>query len=332
MKYRVPDYYKDFSCIGSKCKNNCCIGWEIDIDDKTLKDYYQVEGEFGKRLHDNIIHEDSAYFKMDKKGRCAFLNKNNLCDIFTKLGENHLCQICTDHPRFYNEFADIKEIGIGLSCEVAADLILNQKEPVSFLETGNNLGNLEEMFIFYVRNKIFEILQNRKLDMSQRINLMLEFTQKMQNYVNQGKHSLDLIEINIQDNTQKHWKKASSAESWEQWKTILLNLEILDDTWKKLLMNTDSQKNIQINDIFYEQLLVYFIYRHFMHAINDKNMIDKVKFAVISCHIIARIIQENDLNNMGLIKEDIPRLYSKEVEYSDENQEIIFDEILFESF
>ena len=35
---------------------------------------------------------------------------------------------------------------------------------------------------------------------------------------------------------------------------------------------------------------------------------------------------------MGLIKEDIPRLYSKEVEYSDENQEIIFDEILFESF
>ena len=29
---RRPAYYKAFRCIGSDCTENCCIGWEIDVD------------------------------------------------------------------------------------------------------------------------------------------------------------------------------------------------------------------------------------------------------------------------------------------------------------
>ena len=32
MKEYIPDYYKDFQCIADKCKDSCCIGWEIMID------------------------------------------------------------------------------------------------------------------------------------------------------------------------------------------------------------------------------------------------------------------------------------------------------------
>ena len=36
MKLRIPSYYEEFSCIADKCKDNCCIGWEIDIDEETI--------------------------------------------------------------------------------------------------------------------------------------------------------------------------------------------------------------------------------------------------------------------------------------------------------
>ena len=40
MKEVFPNYYKKFKCIADKCKHNCCIGWEIDIDNDTLEFYF----------------------------------------------------------------------------------------------------------------------------------------------------------------------------------------------------------------------------------------------------------------------------------------------------
>ena len=36
MDIFAPSYYKKFKCIADKCHHNCCIGWEIDIDDEAL--------------------------------------------------------------------------------------------------------------------------------------------------------------------------------------------------------------------------------------------------------------------------------------------------------
>lgn len=130
---RYPSYYKVFRCIASACSDSCCIGWEIDIDEDTLKKYRQVEGDFGKRLQENIqtFQEQGrkcACFAMDETERCPFLNKENLCDIILNLGEEYLGQICTDHPRYYDWFVDGQECGVGLCCEEAARLILEGKE------------------------------------------------------------------------------------------------------------------------------------------------------------------------------------------------------------
>ena len=32
IKLETPSYIKEFSCIGGKCEDSCCIGWDIDID------------------------------------------------------------------------------------------------------------------------------------------------------------------------------------------------------------------------------------------------------------------------------------------------------------
>ena len=127
MKTFVPNYYKDFNCIANKCKHNCCIGWEIDIDEETLFKYENYKGKFSKKLMQGIEHnDDCAIFHLDGKGRCAFLNENNLCDIILNLGENSLCQICSDHPRFRNYYSDRIEMGLGLCCEEAGRIILSQ--------------------------------------------------------------------------------------------------------------------------------------------------------------------------------------------------------------
>lgn len=37
MQFTFPNYYKEFSCIAGACPDTCCAGWQIVIDDKTLK-------------------------------------------------------------------------------------------------------------------------------------------------------------------------------------------------------------------------------------------------------------------------------------------------------
>ena len=37
MIVRVPDYFKEFSCIAGACKDSCCLGWEIDIDEDSYE-------------------------------------------------------------------------------------------------------------------------------------------------------------------------------------------------------------------------------------------------------------------------------------------------------
>ena len=49
MKTTSPYYYKDFKCVGSKCTDTCCAGWEIVIDEETHAHYTNVSGKFGER-------------------------------------------------------------------------------------------------------------------------------------------------------------------------------------------------------------------------------------------------------------------------------------------
>jgi len=169
MTIVTPDYYKKFKCIASECKHSCCIGWEIDIDDVTLQKYNNLKCDFGARLQDNIDFKKSPHFKLDVNERCPFLNREGLCDIITNLGEDMLCQICNDHPRFRNFYSDYEEVGLGLCCEAAAKLILTQKGKVTL-----DIPLAAKLHIVNFRQKLFEILQNRSLPIEERVNNMIK--------------------------------------------------------------------------------------------------------------------------------------------------------------
>ena len=161
MKLYAPKYYKRFKCIADKCEHSCCIGWEIDVDADTLKQYKKVKGDFGKRLLENIdLKCDAPHFILGEKERCPFLNERGLCDIIIELGEDSLCDICSDHPRFRNFFSDREELGLGLCCEEACRLILSKEEPTEFIseDDGEDFELFEdEEILLSVRNELFDL-------------------------------------------------------------------------------------------------------------------------------------------------------------------------------
>ncbi len=132
MKVRVPNYFNEFKCIASECEDTCCAGWEIVIDDETHKRYEKVEGEFGEILRSKIVKSDGENIFLLNNGNCSFLNEKKMCEIYINLGENHLCYTCQQFPRYTEEFLDLKEVGLSLSCPEAARIILRKAENTTF--------------------------------------------------------------------------------------------------------------------------------------------------------------------------------------------------------
>lgn len=122
MKYRMPVYYSDFSCIGAACEDTCCGGWQIEIDKKSYENYCLVPGEFGERLRAEM-DEDSRTFHLNGR-RCAFLDDEGLCDIYRELGKEYLCRTCRTYPRHMEDYGEVREIMLSLTCPEAARLIL----------------------------------------------------------------------------------------------------------------------------------------------------------------------------------------------------------------
>ena len=147
MIYTFPHYYNHFKCTASGCPDTCCAGWGIMIDSASLKKYRNMDGPFGSRLH-NSIHWKEGSFKQ-YHGRCAFLNEENLCDIYSEAGPEYLCRTCRTYPRHIEEFEGCREMTLCLSCIEAAKIILGCEEPVRFLTREDERQETYEDFDFF---------------------------------------------------------------------------------------------------------------------------------------------------------------------------------------
>lgn len=165
MILRKPDFYDKFKCTASHCSDTCCVGLEIDVDETTQEAYRKVEGMFGDKLRANI---EDGHFKLLPHDRCPFLDKDNLCEIYQNLGEEALCVICREHPRFVEVYGDIMEKGLGLCCEEASRLLLEGEGPLAF--TSEECDEPEDELseddleirneVLYEREQIFKALAN----------------------------------------------------------------------------------------------------------------------------------------------------------------------------
>ena len=133
MKTYAPDYYTSFRCIADKCRHTCCKGWEIDIDEISLQRMKKIPD-----ISKHIQFDDTPHIILNGDESCPFLNARGLCDMILTHGEDMLCDICRDHPRFRNFWSDRIEIGLGLVCEEAARIILSSPTPLKLIEIEND--------------------------------------------------------------------------------------------------------------------------------------------------------------------------------------------------
>ncbi|WP_432629746.1 flagellin lysine-N-methylase [Brotaphodocola sp.] len=202
MLYTYPHYYKKFQCTASECEDTCCAGWEIMIDKKSLEKYKKAEGLFGNRLHNSINWREGSFSQYHH--RCALLNEDNLCDLYTEMGPDSLCRTCRTYPRHIEEFDGVREYSLCMSCMEVAKIVLGTKETVRFLSKEDEREENEdayEDFDFFLytkltdaRERLLEILQDRTLSAHVRMELGLALAHDLQRRIRDGKlYEVDAI-------------------------------------------------------------------------------------------------------------------------------------------
>lgn len=305
----APNYYSNFKCIADKCKNSCCIDWDIFIDDETYSKYKKIE--YIKKTID--ICEDGACFALTNNGKCPHLNLSGLCNIILTHGEDYLSDICKNHPRFYNNINGRIEAGLGIVCEEACRVILKNELPFM----------LSEVKAPYYKSDIddfitdFDSLSHRNIIISLIESSELSFESKLSKL----KEKYRVFDIHTID----------------EWIDIFLQLEMLDPNWAHLLKSAKNKKSYKISahtmlfEKYYERLLIYFIYRHLCMAHSMNNLRARLGFSVFSVEFIkflfeTTVVEEDHDSSAFEALVDLARRYSAEIEYSEENTaELIFE-------
>ncbi len=373
----APDYYRDFHCIADRCRHSCCIGWEIDIDDPSLQRFRAVDGPLGEKLHANIDLSPTPHFTLlGEAERCPFLNEKNLCELILGLGEDSLCDICRDHPRFRNFYSDRIEIGLGLCCEEAARLLLLQKHPIQIVELGRDGGAVDASCATSSDASASATAKCADVQVaSTGADTIMTATE--QAFFTWRSYLFDIVFDPHLTRSEK-WLKLKGSEAplftsadLVDFGTFLMTLERLDPSWDlelQRLQRPVTDTEISTFETFmestgrqteYDVLLWYFLFRHLpdgqaydtseeevssfdpyadpaqdsaqdsaQDPAQDPELHIRVLFAIagVTTLLYLGAAHYRETGNFTLDDQvELVRMYSSEIEYSDENVEKILD-------
>lgn len=319
-----PSFYDSFRCKAGACTDSCCIGWEIDIDDETAGRYRQTPGKFGEVLRRNITQsEDGALcFRLSADERCPFLQRDGLCRIYCELGKDSLCEICREHPRFYSFLSDRTEAGLGLCCEEACELLL-QQEPLTLVTEDDGIpcdADDDEQFLLSVRETLFIILADRSMPLRERIRKLLQTVRDAQITLTPGFQTEDFPfdERGLFDFTVRTFQ----------------GTEPIDDAWTRYIGQLADEKDKILQDgVFspdetvYEKLLGYLLYRYFVEHSSETTMTQVLHFCLVNLAFLVlcdgKTMLEKQTVSLSDRVDNIKR-WSKQTEYSEENLEFLY--------
>ena len=288
MKLFAPKYYGSFKCIADKCEHSCCIGWEIDIDDTTLKKYESLNGGYGDNIKSSISTGATPHFILSENDRCPHLDGSGLCKIITNLGEEYLCDICREHPRFYN-YTKVAEVGIGMSCPEASRVILSSPDYAVFENVGSVNKEADAIAFDGIaeREAIYEILGNKSI----------EYTERLQKIYDT--YSVEKREDAV-------------------WLEVLDSLEYLDVAHKALFMNYSSKNRTDVCTDYLERFLAYIVFRHCTEAIDLNDFRARLGFSLFCESLLCALIFSEKAKTLHEIAH-LASIISEEIEYSEDN-------------
>lgn len=312
-----PCFYDKFICKADKCTDTCCAGWEIDIDKAYYEYYMSLKGPFADEIKKGInIVDGQPCFKLCSDERCHFLQEDGLCRIYSVLGEEALCDVCSEHPRFYDEYDTVTEAGLGLCCEKVCELI-QETEKLDFIYEDES-ENLDEdiSVLLDIREKCFEII-NSDCDFAYKVKMLLDYSEKVQ--------------TECFDFSANAFQFADKKSAIDFVLDLYRKTDPINDKWTDYIKNLFDNRDLILDIAYepdcalYEKLIVYIIYRHFMKCRFDGCIAAVVRFAVCavvffylcSCYCFAKkgCVEKDDIT-------DIVKRWSQQIEYSEENVDL----------
>jgi len=185
-----PAYVEKFFCDGSKCGGSlCCYGWQQILDDEALVRYRALAGAEGEKLRRGLVYlpEAENFGFRHEDNHCVFLRADGLCGLQVEYGAQMLTDVCAEYPRKTHLFPQqIVERALCVTCPVAAELILQNDEPLQlvqrqiqsarsnyFLPAGDAEA-MEQLCFFDWQARGMAILQDRKQTLNQRLTRLLQ--------------------------------------------------------------------------------------------------------------------------------------------------------------
>ncbi len=288
MKLYAPRYYKDFKCIADRCRHSCCIGWEIGVDGETLCRYDALPKSEREEI---LFHIEEGVIRLSDGKRCPFLDESGLCRIISRYGDSYTCEICREHPRFYNSLADRVEAGLGASCEEAARIILESDGYDDITAIGETDGEpLSEYNALPERSFIYSVLRNTSSCEKGKFDII------------KGKYGL----------------RNELFES-ERLTEMFSELEFLmEENRERFAVCKDTAKREP--SPYSERFFAYLVYRHLSSAISYEDLRARL------CMCIALLLLFESLCRRGTEYTEAARVISEEIEYSEDNTDsLIFN-------
>lgn len=356
MIYTYPDYYKKFSCIADKCPDTCCGKWQIVIDDDSLERYQEYDGDYRPELHRKVNWKEGV-FRHGRSGKCAFLRDDMLCDLYIHMGKESLCTTCREYPRHTEEFENVREISLSLSCPEVARILMNITDKVTFVTEEDDEDEVFDDFDYFlysnledIREAILNVIQDRSVDIRSRIERVIQIGASAQRHYDEG----DLVmwdECEEQDKPEIHGEHEEHILLQKQAMFLIEELELLYDDWEDVLIESQellfgqgeeafagNRKRFDAwwrnhggcaphmtLDIFLEQIIVYFISIYLLGAVYDDNISGKVNACVGHAVELYMLLMARWLRNGETLSVDdlieLSYRYSREIEHSDENLE-----------
>lgn len=310
MRYVSLRCFDSFSCIADRCPDTCCAGWEVDLDEAILQKYAALPSPLGEDVRKRIVTEDGYTFFRMEEGRCPFLNDKNLCRLILESGEDCLSVTCREHPRFWEEYGDLQETCLAISCPEAARLLFSRPFRLSVTETEE--PGAEDEFLDQ------ELLAS-----------LLELREEL--------FALALKERPLEDRLSSLASLAMTAQGIEPparsrdipgFLRFLTTLEFTDDRLRTILTETapapSAENAFAALPMEAENLLLYFLYRYVLRAVWDGLLLEKVLLAVYMVEAIFLLAA----GMSGDLRENMVQcaiLFSREIEHSPDNLEKVYE-------
>lgn len=372
IKSIYPEYYNEFKCIGGSCEDSCCIGWDIDIDKATFRKYYKVQDLEMKRMFQKNVHNNEESFsddvdygkvKLKDDKRCPFLDCNNYCVIHSKLGEDYLSNVCTCFPRITNLVDGCYERSLDVACPEAARILLLNEEGIKFKESEEEIGkhilsnqvdtkskelsNSLAKYFKEIRKVCIKIIQNRKLELTERLFVLGEFINNLEDESESNFNNIEKFINNYDINrTQGFYEKNSlyfmlQIDFFKKMVSLLnIDKEVDSDLFKEYTkqiidsfnLNREDADNRTYIEVFeeynkefldkytyiFENYLVNFIYNN-MFPFNERESIFDgyimllMRYSFIRFYLVGKYIKERNDSKEEIVR--FIQVFSKTIEH-----------------